>query len=111
MIHAAAQPSHDWAKKMPFVDFNINACGTLNVLENFKKYSSSGKFIFLSTNKVYGDRPNYIKLRELELRYEYKDKFYNKGIDEKMSIDQSTHSLFGVSKTCRLNCSRIWKKF
>jgi len=99
VIHAAAQPSHDWAKKMPFVDFNINACGTLNVLDNFKKYSNKGKFIFLSTNKVYGDRPNYIKLKELKFRYNYSDKSFNKGIDESMSIDQSTHSLFGVSKT------------
>ena len=99
VIHAAAQPSHDWAKKMPFIDFNVNACGTLNILENFKKYSKNGKFIFLSTNKVYGDRPNNIKLRELKLRYEYKDKSFKKGIDENMSIDQSTHSLFGVSKT------------
>ena len=98
IIHAAAQPSHDWAKKMPLIDFNINALGTINLLENFRIYSSKAKFIFLSTNKVYGDAPNNIKFKELSQRYEIIEKKYLNGIDEEMTIDQSMHSLFGVSK-------------
>lgn len=99
VIHTAAQPSHDWAAREPFTDFEINANGTLNLLENCRKYSPQAVFIFTSTNKVYGDGPNRLPLVELETRWELpKDhRFYN-GIDETMSIDASLHSLFGASK-------------
>ena len=100
IVHTAAQPSHDWAAKEPFTDFTINANGTLVLLENFRKHSSKGVFIFTSTNKVYGDTPNKLPLVELETRYEVKPghRFAKNGIDESMSIDNSTHSLFGASK-------------
>ncbi len=99
IIHCAAQPSHDWAKSNPIIDFNINSIGTLNMLENFRKYVPSAKFILTSTNKVYGDTPNNLPLEEKKTRWEISKKhhFY-KGISEKMSIDNSTHSFFGVSK-------------
>jgi len=99
IIHAAAQPSHDWAAKEPFTDFEINANGTLNLLEYFRQYSPEAVFIFTSTNKVYGDRPNTLPLKELETRWELPEnhKFY-KGIDESMSIDDCLHSIFGASK-------------
>lgn len=100
IIHTAAQPSHDWAAQEPQTDFSINANGTLNLLENFRKYSPEGVFIFTSTNKVYGDTPNKLPLTEKETRYEISpDHHYKNGIKEDMSIDNSTHSLFGVSKT------------
>ena len=99
MIHCAAQPSHDWAAKEPYTDFEINAYGTLILLETFRKYSPHGVFIFTSTNKVYGDRPNELPLIEQETRYEIDSTHpYFNGIDENMSIDQSKHSLFGASK-------------
>jgi CDP-paratose 2-epimerase len=99
IIHSAGQPSHDWAKKKPFVDFNINALGTLNLLDLTKKYSFNSPFIFMSTNKVYGDNPNLLPLRELSSRWEISKKHrYVRGIDESMSLDNSTHSFFGVSK-------------
>ena len=99
IIHTAAQPSHDWAVKEPFTDFNVNAFGTLVLLENFRKYSSGATFIFTSTNKVYGDRPNELPLIELEKRFELpKNHKYYIGIDENMSIDNSKHSIFGASK-------------
>ena len=100
IIHSAAQPSHDWAKKKPFVDFNINALGTLNLLNLTKKYSYNAPFIFLSTNKVYGDNPNLLPLKELSSRWEIskKNKFF-KGIDESMSLDNCVHSFFGASKS------------
>lgn len=99
IIHTAAQPSHDWAAREPLTDFGINATGTLIMLENFRKYSPEAAFIFTSTNKVYGDTPNYLPLVELETRYELpKDHKYYKGIDESMSIDNSKHSIFGASK-------------
>ena len=99
VIHSAAQPSHDWAKKRPFVDFNINALGTLNLLNLTKKYSSHAPFIFMSTNKVYGDNPNLLPLRKLHSRWEIskKHKYFN-GINESMSLDNSVHSFFGASK-------------
>jgi len=99
IIHTAAQPSHDWAAKEPFTDFEINANGTLNLLENYRKYSPSAVFIFTSTNKVYGDTPNKLPLIELDTRWELPDThpFYE-GIDETMSIDNSLHSIFGASK-------------
>jgi len=99
IIHTAAQPSHDWAAKEPHTDFGINAVGTLNMLEMFRKYSPNGVFIFTSTNKVYGDTPNYLPLIEKELRFELpRNHKYYKGIDESMSIDNSKHSIFGASK-------------
>jgi CDP-paratose 2-epimerase len=100
VIHTAAQPSHDWAAKEPFTDFSVNATGTLVMLENFRKYSPKGTFIFTSTNKVYGDNPNYLPLVEQETRYEVDSthQYFQKGIDESMSIDQTKHSLFGASK-------------
>ena len=99
IIHSAGQPSHDWAKTKPFVDFNINALGTLNLLNLTKKYSYSAPFIFLSTNKVYGDNPNLLPLRELRSRWEIsKNHKYFNGITESMSLDNSVHSFFGASK-------------
>lgn len=99
IIHAAAQPSHDWAASDPFMDFTVNANGTLVMLENFRQHCTEAVFIFTSTNKVYGDMPNSLPLVELDTRYELdnKHKWYS-GIDETMSIDQSMHSLFGASK-------------
>ena len=100
IIHSAAQPSHDWAATNPLVDFEINARGTLNLLELTVKYCPSATFIFMSTNKVYGDNPNKLKLIEKKTRFELnKTNKYYKGIDETMSIDDNTHSLFGVSKS------------
>ncbi len=99
VIHTAAQPSHDWAANDPQTDFTVNANGTLALLEATRKYAPSAVFIFTSTNKVYGDTPNALPLRELETRWEIDPahRFWP-GIDESMSIDQSKHSLFGVSK-------------
>ena len=99
VVHAAAQPSHDWAVKEPLTDYHVNSTGTLHLLELTRKYSPKSTFIFTSTNKVYGDNPNYLPLIELETRYELPEnhQYYN-GIDEKFSIDQTKHSLFGCSK-------------
>lgn len=99
IVHAAAQPSHDLAARIPFDDFTVNANGTLNLLEAFRKHSPRSVFVLLSTNKVYGDNPNRIALREEETRYDFADPRYANGIDETFSIDHCTHSLFGVSKT------------
>ncbi len=99
IIHTAAQPSHDWAAKEPLTDFGVNAQGTLNLLELTRLHSPDAVFIFTSTNKVYGDTPNALPLIELETRYELPtDHHFYKGIDETMSIDHSTHSVFGASK-------------
>ncbi|MBN1492511.1 MAG: NAD-dependent epimerase/dehydratase family protein [Candidatus Omnitrophica bacterium] len=99
IIHTAAQPSHDWAAKEPYTDFAVNAQGTLVLLENTRQHCPEAVFIFLSTNKVYGDRPNELSLIEQETRYELPaDHRYYNGIDESMSIDQCKHSLFGASK-------------
>lgn len=100
IIHTAAQPSHDWAAKEPFTDFEINANGTLNLLENFRHYCPEAVFIFTSTNKVYGDTPNYLPLVEKDKRWEVDEShpFAKEGIDETMSIDNSKHSIFGASK-------------
>jgi CDP-paratose 2-epimerase len=100
IIHTAAQPSHDWAAKDPYKDFTVNANGTLVMLENTRKHCQDAVFIFTSTNKVYGDTPNYLPLIELEDRWELDEKhhWHKNGIDESMSIDQSKHSLFGASK-------------
>jgi CDP-paratose 2-epimerase len=99
VIHTAGQPSHDWAAKEPFTDFDVNAVGTLNVLENTRLHAHEAPFIFCSTNKVYGDRPNSLPLVEQETRYELAtDHRYHDGVTEDMSIDGSLHSIFGVSK-------------
>ncbi|MFC2148433.1 NAD-dependent epimerase/dehydratase family protein [Bacteroidota bacterium] len=100
IIHTAAQPSHDWAAKEPFTDFSINATGTLNLLELTRQYCPDAPFIFTSTNKVYGDTPNYLPLVELDNRWEVREDhpFFEFGINESMSVDQSKHSLFGASK-------------
>jgi CDP-paratose 2-epimerase len=98
IVHAAAQPSHDLAASMPFDDFDTNAVGTLNLLEAARRSCPESPFVCMSTNKVYGDRPNTIALRELETRWDYADPAYAHGIAEDFSIDQSKHSLFGASK-------------
>ncbi len=98
IVHAAAQPSHDRAAAIPFDDFDTNAVGTLNLLEAARKACPDSPFVYMSTNKVYGDRPNSIKLRELETRWDYDDPDFEEGIAEDFSIDQSKHSLFGASK-------------
>ena len=98
IVHAAAQPSHDLAASRPFDDFDVNAGGTLNLLEATRRFAPEAVFVHMSTNKVYGDRPNTIPLVELETRWDYADPAYADGIDESFSIDQSKHSLFGVSK-------------
>lgn len=98
IVHTAAQPSHDKAASIPFDDFDINAAGTLNLLEATRQACPESPFIHLSTNKVYGDGPNQIKLKELQTRWDYDDPYYSKGISEKFSIDQCKHSLFGAAK-------------
>src|SRR5216117_2234563 len=98
VIHCAAQPSHDLAAKMPFDDFEVNALGTLNLLEATRQHSPEAVFILMSTNKVYGDAPNELPLRELPLRYDYARPEDWHGIDERCRIDQTLHSLFGASK-------------
>lgn len=98
IIHAAAQPSHDKAALIPFDDFDTNAGGTLNVLEAARLYAPEAPFIHMSTNKVYGDAPNKISLKELATRWDYDDIAFEKGIAETFTIDQSKHSLFGASK-------------
>lgn len=99
VVHAAAQPSHDWAAREPHTDFSINAVGTLNLLEATRRHVPGAVFIFTSTNKVYGDTPNRLPLVEQERRWELpRDHDYANGIREDMSIDQTLHSLFGASK-------------
>jgi CDP-paratose 2-epimerase len=100
VIHAAAQPSHDWAAREPLTDFTVNATGTLNLLELTRIYCPDAVFIFTSTNKVYGDNPNHLPLIEKEKRWEIDEShpYYKEGIDEQMSIDHTTHSIFGASK-------------
>jgi CDP-paratose 2-epimerase len=98
LVHTAAQPSHDLAASRPFDDFDVNASGTLNLLDAYRNARPDGTFVHLSTNKVYGDRPNTISLSELETRWDYADPAFRNGIDETFPIDQSKHSLFGASK-------------
>ncbi len=98
IVHAAAQPSHDRAAAIPFDDFDTNAVGTFNLLEATRQYRTDIPFVHLSTNKVYGDAPNNIPMKELETRWEYADENFLTGIPETFSIDQSKHSLFGASK-------------
>ncbi|WP_080836077.1 NAD-dependent epimerase/dehydratase family protein [Cohnella massiliensis] len=99
IIHTAAQPSHDWAARDPFTDFGVNANGTLNLLEATRQHCPEAVFIFTSTNKVYGDRPNTLPLVESDTRWEVAAGHpFENGISEEMSVDQSMHSLFGASK-------------
>ena len=100
IIHTAAQPSHDWAAKEPLTDFSVNATGTVNLLELTRLYTPEAVFIFTSTNKVYGDNPNLLPLVELDTRWEIDSNhaYFERGIDEQMSIDHSKHSVFGASK-------------
>ncbi len=98
IVHTAAQPSHDRAAAIPFDDFDTNAVGTFNLLEAVRQASPESPFVHMSTNKVYGDRPNTIAVKELETRWDYADPAYEHGIAESFSIDQSKHSLFGASK-------------
>ena len=100
VLHTAAQPSHDWAAREPLTDFTVNANGTLNLLEVTRRHCPDAVFIFTSTNKVYGDRPNTLPLVELEQRWEIAEDhpYYKRGIDESMSIDSTLHSIFGASK-------------
>lgn len=117
IIHTAAQPSHDWAAKEPFIDFDVNAVATLNILEPFRLFSPKGVFIFTSTNKVYGDNPNKVNLIENEKRYDYAKEqtirgVSNEGINEEMSIDFCKHSLFGASKVAAdVLCQEYGKYF
>jgi len=98
IIHCAAQPSHDLAASRPFDDFDINARGTMNLLEITRQYSRDAVFVFMSTNKVYGDAPNELPLKELELRWDYARSEDYSGVSEQMRIDSSKHSIFGASK-------------
>ena len=98
IIHCAAQPSHDRSTDIPLEDFDINAAGTINVLEAARRFSPEAPFVFLSTNKVYGDRPNRIELEESTLRWDFADPRFLNGIPEDFPIDQSTHAVFGASK-------------
>jgi CDP-paratose 2-epimerase len=98
IIHCAAQPSHDRSADIPFDDFDINATGTINILEAARRFSPEAPFIYLSTNKVYGDRPNTIELEESTVRWDFADPRFLNGIPEDFPIDQSTHAVFGASK-------------
>lgn len=98
VVHCAAQPSHDWAASNPVIDFDVNARATLNLLEAFRRCDSGGTFVYLSTNKVYGDSPNDIPLVETATRYDFGDHRQGVGISEDQNVDQTMHSLFGVSK-------------
>jgi len=99
VIHAAGQPSHDWATREPLTDFDVNAVGTMNLLEHTREHCRDAAFIFTSTNKVYGDRPNQLPLIELDTRWEIaRDHEYQNGITEDMRIDSCLHSIFGVGK-------------
>ncbi len=98
IVHTAAQPSHDRAAAIPFDDFDTNAVGTVNLLEAARRTNLNNPFVFLSTNKVYGDAPNRIELQELETRWDYADPTYEHGIPESFGLDQCLHSLFGASK-------------
>jgi len=98
IVHAAAQPSHDLAARRPFEDFEVNAVGTLNLLEAARSFCAESPFVFLSTNKVYGDAPNELPLVELETRWDFEDPLLSEGIDESCRVDKTMHSLFGASK-------------
>lgn len=111
IVHTAAQPSHDRAVDIPFEDFDTNAVGTFNLLESLRRFSTEVPFVHLSTNKVYGDAPNFIPMKELETRYEYDNLSYEHGIAEDFSIDQSKHSLFGASKVAADICVQEYGRY
>jgi CDP-paratose 2-epimerase len=111
IVHTAAQPSHDRAAAIPFDDFDTNAVGTFNMLEATRQYSTSIPFVHLSTNKVYGDAPNNIPMKELDTRWEYADQKYLTGIPESFTIDQSKHSLFGASKVAADVCVQEYGRY
>jgi CDP-paratose 2-epimerase len=112
IVHCAAQPSHDLAARMPFEDFDTNAVGTLNLLEATRRHAPQAVFVFASTNKVYGDAPNRIPMRELDTRFDYADPAYQNGIPESFPIDDSLHSLFGASKVAAdVLCQEYGKYF
>ena len=98
IVHCAAQPSHDKAREIPLIDFEVNALGTINLLEATRQHCPEAVFVFLSTNKVYGDAPNEIPVNELETRYDYARPEDYAGVDETCRIDRTLHSLFGASK-------------
>jgi CDP-paratose 2-epimerase len=98
IVHTAAQPSHDLAARMPYEDFDVNAVGTLNLLESCRRHAEEAVFLLMSTNKVYGDGPNRIELIEKETRWDYADPAYAEGIPEEFPVDNCLHSLFGASK-------------
>lgn len=98
IVHTAAQPSHDRAATIRFIDFDVNAGGTMNLLETTRLHAPDAVFVHMSTNKVYGDKPNDIPVKELETRWDYNDPAYENGIPETFPVDQSKHSLFGASK-------------
>ena len=111
IIHTAAQPSHDRAAAIPFLDFEVNALGTLHLLEAARRSCPESPFIHMSTNKVYGDRPNTLALSELETRWDYADPLYEHGIAENFSIDQSKHSIFGASKAASDNMVQEYGRY
>jgi len=112
IIHTAAQPSHDWAARDPITDFTVNANGTINLLEATRQHCPEAVFIFTSTNKVYGDAPNYLPLEELSTRFEIQAGHpYENGISENMSVDQCLHSLFGVSKLAADVCVQEYGRY
>ena len=111
IVHCAAQPSHDRAAAIPFADFDTNAVGTFNLLEAARRHVPDVTFVHVSTNKVYGDAPNFLELEEKETRYDYKDPKYINGISESMSIDQCTHSLFGASKVAADICAQEYGRY
>ena len=98
VVHAAAQPSHDLAASRPFDDFDVNAVGTINILEATRRHAPDAAFVYMSTNKVYGDKPNELRLKELSTRWDYAESSDFDGVNERCSIDQSKHSIFGASK-------------
>ncbi|HXD92364.1 MAG TPA: NAD-dependent epimerase/dehydratase family protein [Bacteroidia bacterium] len=111
IVHTAAQPSHDRAASIPFDDFDTNAVGTFNLLEATRQYSKEIPFVHMSTNKVYGDAPNYISIVEQDTRWEYAEENYLKGIPETFTIDQSKHSLFGASKVAADICVQEYGRY
>ena len=111
IVHTAAQPSHDLAASRPFDDFDVNAVGTFNLIESTRMHAPSAVFIQMSTNKVYGDRPNTIALKELDTRWDYDDPEFENGIPETFSIDQSKHSLFGASKVASDICVQEYGRY
>ena len=111
IVHTAAQPSHDLAASRPFDDFDVNAVGTFNMIENTRLHVPEAVFVHMSTNKVYGDRPNTIPLKELETRWDYDDPEYENRIPETFSLDQSMHSLFGASKVAADVCVQEYGRY